>query len=340
MIRQRVSRWRQFRRFCVASVSCHQIPAKLDAWRPSFCSRQVKNSRKRFDSVFTTRLSFSNQKQLDFATYNLLRCCKTRHSASCRITCEFATPVNQPDSADSCCCFHPSEPSARQQLRCYSSRKQSATFRSHVFWAICTWWRNTTITLRKTIITTILRTVPITIPTTPWIAKHVNKILFLLALPSVKALYGLWSFKCSLQLNDVTFVRPPHVITIIVMLQVPLTFFTSMAKRLQKYPKGKNLSIFYLLWAGVSRRRARRIKIDFAANMGRKWTDDGNCYMFLAIKHENVCFQLKMWWKVHRSARNLWKIVMISFRSRGGWKNIKIVNKKLLLTVHDIESLT
>lgn len=56
-IRRRASRWRRCRRFCAGSDSCRPTPARWDAWRRSFCSRQVTNERKHIGSLVTTWLS-------------------------------------------------------------------------------------------------------------------------------------------------------------------------------------------------------------------------------------------------------------------------------------------
>lgn len=170
-----VWRWKPCRRFYVAFDSSRLTPVRSAAWKQLFCSRQVRKFL--FFQLIHKLMKQPNcspdfqQKQLDFVTFSPLRCFKTKRSASSPTMFACVIHASQRASAVFFSCFHPSGRSVRQQLSCYSLRKQSATFRSPDCWAICTWWKNTTITtviLRKTIATTIHRTMPS-------IAKHVNK---------------------------------------------------------------------------------------------------------------------------------------------------------------------
>lgn len=213
----------------------------------------------------------SQQKQLASATFSPSRCFKIKRSASSPTTFGCAIPVNQPASVGFCFSFHPSEPFARQQLKCYSSRKQSATFQSHVYWAICTWWKNTIITviLRKMIITTIHNRVMLSI------AKHVNKMISFK--PPGPSHASSWCFTNS----------------------------PSPSLKLWKYLKGKNLPHYYLCEKSLAANEKNRdwFFLSSAGQKVKRWWESLHARFFLclAVRWE------KTWWCLLSIKRARWR---------------------------------
>lgn len=91
------------------------------------------------ESLSTLNMSLSNwvpllqQKQLDSATCSPSKCFKTRLNVFSLITFDCATLGSLLASAAFFSCSHPSERLDRQQLKCYSSRKPSETYRYRDF---------------------------------------------------------------------------------------------------------------------------------------------------------------------------------------------------------------